>query len=192
MTCADLEILLCDYVDGTLHGEQKSAVEKHLADCRSCAEFAADAGAAVAFVGRVADVVPPQELMTRIVFAAQTIREKEYKRSPVRRWASGWLEPVFQPRFAMGMAMAVLSFAMMGKFAGIEVRQLKPSDLNPIAVYASAEDRAVKTWGRAVKYYENLRFVYEIQTRLAEWRQESEEERARLTPGNAPAEVKKP
>ena len=33
MNCADIEILLCDYVDGTLHGEQKSAVEAHLAGC---------------------------------------------------------------------------------------------------------------------------------------------------------------
>ena len=76
VTCADLEILLCDFVDGTLHGEQKSAVEKHLAGCPACAEFARDCGAAVDFTGRAEPVRPPQELMTRLVFEATTIREK--------------------------------------------------------------------------------------------------------------------
>ena len=101
MTCADLEISLCDYVDGTLRGEQKSAVEKHLAGCPACEEFARDCGAAVSFVERVEEVRPPQELMTRIVFETQAIREKEFKKSPLRRWLSKWFAPVLQPRGAL-------------------------------------------------------------------------------------------
>ena len=177
LTCADLEILLCDYVDGTLHGEQKSAVERHLASCPGCAQFASDCGAAVAFVERVEEVRPPQELMTRIAFEVQAIRAKEFQRGPVRRWISTWFAPVLQPRIAMGMAMTVLSFAMMGKFAGIEVRQLKPSDLNPVAVYTSVENKVANGWGRAVKYYEGLKFVFEVQSRLDEWRKQAEEDR---------------
>ncbi len=176
LTCADLEILLCDYVDGTLPVAQKSAVDAHLAGCPSCAEFARDCGAAVSFIGRVEDVRPPQELMTRIVFEVHAICEKESKRGPLHRWFSKWFEPVLQPRFAMGMAMTVLSFAMMGRFAGIEVRQLKPSDLNPVAVYSAVEDRVAKGWGKAVKYYEGLKFVYEIQSRLEEWKQQAAED----------------
>ena len=80
----------------------------------------------------------------------------------------------------MGMAMTVLSFAMMGKFAGIEVRQLKPSDLNPVAVFAAVEDKVAKGWGRAVKYYEGLKVVYEIQSRLDEWKQQAAAEEAEL------------
>lgn len=176
LTCADIDVLLCDFVDGTLHGEQKSAVEKHLAGCPACAEIARDCGAAIGFFERVEEVRPPQELMTRIVFEAHTIRDKEFNQGPVRRLFSKWFEPVLQPRFAMGMAMTVLSFAMMGRFAGIEVRQLKPSDLNPVAVYSAVEDRVAKTWGKAVKYYEGLKFVYEIQSRLDEWKQQAAEE----------------
>jgi hypothetical protein len=180
LTCADLEISLCDYVDGTLRGEQKSAVEKHLSECPACAEFARDCGAALSFIERVEEVRPPQELMTRIVFEAHTIREKEFSKGSLpRRWFSRWFEPVLQPRFAMGMAMTVLSFAMMGRFAGIEVRQLKPSDLNPVAVYSALEDRIAKGWGRTVKYYEGLKFVYEIQSRLEEWKQQAAEEEQR-------------
>ncbi len=34
MTCAELEILLCDYVDGTLRAEERTALEDHLSGCR--------------------------------------------------------------------------------------------------------------------------------------------------------------
>ena len=185
MNCADLEILLCDYVDGTLHGEQKSAVEQHLAECADCAELVKDAGSAVAFIERAAEVEPPPELVTRILFELPVVRRAEHSvsRSAWRRFRAKWLEPVLQPRFAMGMAMTVLSFAMLGRFAGIEVRQLKPSDLDPVKVWMAAEDRAHRTWERAVKYYDSLRVVYEIQTRLREWGDQAEADRAAKADG---------
>jgi hypothetical protein len=77
----------------------------------------------------------------------------------------------------MGMAMTVLSFAMLGRFAGIQVRQLKPSDLNPANVWVALEDKAQRTWDRGVKYYESLRLVYELQTRVKEWTDTGEQDR---------------
>ena len=74
----------------------------------------------------------------------------------------------------MGMAMTILSFSMLGRFSGIEVRDLKPSDLQPAKVWAAVDDRAHRAWGRAVKYYENLRLVYEVQSRLQEWSEQDE------------------
>lgn len=175
MTCADLENLLCDYVDGTLHGEQKSAVETHLAECAGCAELAKDAAGALTFIERAAVVEPPPELITRILFEMGRERPQvSASRSAWTRLRKKWLDPVLQPRFAMGMAMTVLSFAMLGRFAGIEVKSLKPSDLDPVKVWVSLEDHAARTWQRAVMYYDNLRVVYEIQTRLSEWRDQAE------------------
>ena len=174
MTCAELEILLADYVDGTLHGEQKSVLESHLAGCASCAELARDAAGAVGFMERSADVEAPPELVTRILFEiANGPSRAVVKPHRARRLLGKWLDPVLQPRFAMGMAMTVLSFAMLGRFSGIEVRQLKPADLDPVKVWMAAGDRVHRTWERGVKYYENLRMVFEIQTRLREWAEES-------------------
>ena len=170
MTCADFEILLADYVDGTLHGEQKSAVESHLAECGDCAELARDAAGAVAFMERAAIVEAPPELVTRILFEVTNGPSRAaVKPSWVRRIFGKWLEPILQPRFAMGMAMTVLSFAMLGRFTGINVRQLKPSDLDPVKIWMAAEDRVQRTWERTVKYYESLRLVFEVQTQLKEW-----------------------
>jgi hypothetical protein len=170
VTCADLEILLAEYVDGTLHGDEKSAVESHLAECGDCAELARDAAGAVAFMERASMVEAPPELVTRILFEVTNGPSRAaVKPSWIRRIFGKWLEPILQPRFAMGMAMTVLSFAMLGRFTGINVRQLKPSDLDPVKVWIAAEDRVQRTWERTVKYYESLRLVFEIQTQLKEW-----------------------
>jgi anti-sigma factor RsiW len=170
MTCQELEILLADYVDDSIRGEEKSAIEAHLAGCEGCAELARDAAGAVAFMERASIVEPPPELVTRILFEiTDGASRAEVRPSFVRRMFGPWIEPLLQPRFTMGLAMTILSFAMLGRFAGINMRQLKPSDLDPVKVYAAAEDKVQRTWARTVKYYENLRVVFEIQTQLKEW-----------------------
>ena len=78
----------------------------------------------------------------------------------------------------MGMAMTVLFFAMLGRVTGVQVRQLKPSDLDPVKVWMTTEDRAHRVWDRGMKYYDNLRLVYLIQTRLKEWSDDQPEQAA--------------
>jgi anti-sigma factor RsiW len=169
MTCSDLEILLAEYIDGTLAPEVKSTVESHLASCVDCRELARDASSAVAFLERTAAVEAPPELVTRILFEVSNGPSHSAVRPslPQRlfgRLFGGWLEPVLQPRFMMGMAMTALFFVGM--------RQLTPSDLDPVKVWTSAENRISRTWERGVKYYENMRLVFEIQSRLKEWNDE--------------------
>jgi hypothetical protein len=177
MTCAELEILLCDWVDGTLDNERKGVVAAHLEECAACAELVRDAAAAVAFMERAAAIEVPQELVTRILFETQSKPQPGKHRGAVRRFVRGWLQPILQPRFAMGMAMTILSFSMLGKFAGINPRQLRPADLSPVAVYAALEDKVHRAWQRALKHYESLRLVYEIQSRLKEWSDQEEIDR---------------
>jgi anti-sigma factor RsiW len=174
MTCAELESLLCDYVDGTLDASGRKAVEFHLSACAACAEFARDAAAGAGFLRRAERVDPPPQLVTRILFQIPARRQdgRESWLRSIRRW----FEPVMQPRFAMGMAMTILSFAMLGRFSGIKVRQLTAQDLNPAAIWTEIDDRAHRTWARAVKYYESLRFVYEIQSRLKEWTEQDHQD----------------
>jgi hypothetical protein len=178
MNCAELEILLCDYMDGTLDAGRRSIVESHLSACPACAELWRDASAAVEFIGRAAAVEPPPELITRIIFHNRPELAAAPGRKGWRKWFGGWLEPVLQPRFAMGMAMTILSFSMIGRYAGIPARQLRASDLEPAKVWAFLDDRAHRGWERAVKYYESLRLVYEIQSRLREWTEQEESARS--------------
>jgi hypothetical protein len=169
MTCAELEILLCDYVDGTLRGAEKSALESHLAGCSACAELAKDVAGVTAFIDTVAIAEPPAELLTRILHEIPTGRQKPERPSWWRNLFGGWVNTVLSPRYAMGMAMTVLSFSMIAKFAHIEPRKLTQADLDPVKIWAVVDDRAHRSWDRAVKYYDNLRLVIEIQSRLKEW-----------------------
>lgn len=174
MTCAELEPLICDYVDGTLRPDARTMVERHLAACRNCAELAAESAAAVKFMERAAEVEPPPELMTRLLFNAPWTHAKNAN-AGLRNWLRRLLHPVLQPRFAMGMAMTILSFAMLARYVA-PARQLRPSDLAPAKVWAGVEDGVYRAWQRTVKFYESIKLVYQIQSKLRELQQQQEDE----------------
>ncbi len=169
MNCSEVETLLCDYVDGTLAPERKAEVEQHLSNCSSCAQIARDSAAAVALMRNAPEVELPPQLLTRVLFDLAAAREKAFQqRRGFLSMLGHWMGPVLQPRFAMGMAMTILSFTMLARFAGMNVRQLSVSDLDPVKVWRTVDDRVQRGWTRAVKFYESLRFVYEIRSRLGE------------------------
>src|ERR1041385_7420987 len=162
MNCAELETLICDYVDGTLapaqraevethlvqcpgcaemardsaaavafmaraagggaRPAQRAEVETHLVQCPGCAEMARDSAAAVAFMARAADVEPPPELITRILFDAPWSKGQS-KPAGVRRRLGSFLGPMLHPKFAMGMAMTILSFSLLKPFVAPGLRQ---------------------------------------------------------------------
>ena len=175
MNCAELEILICDYVDGTLAPAEKAVVERHLAECRNCAELARDSAAAVSFMQSAADVEPPPELITRILHDSPW-KKTGVVREGTRSWLRKILSPLVQPKFAMGMAMTILSFSLLKPFVAPGLRQLKPEDLKPSAVWAAVDDQAHRAWARTVKYYENLKVVYQLKVMLSEWQQQQDEE----------------
>ena len=174
MNCADIEITICDYLDGTLAPEQKAELERHLALCPACAEMARDSAAALKFIERAEEAAPPPELVTRILFDAPWRKNKSAAQG-VRSRLAGWFRPVLQPKFVMGAAMTILSFSIFSQLG--PVRALKPGDLEPKAVWVGLENRVMDAWDRAVKFYDNLKFVYQIQTTLREWQQQDEEQR---------------
>jgi len=174
MTCAEIETLICDYAEGALAKEARATVEQHLSICSNCAELARDSAAALGFIERAAEFEPPPELMTRLLFEAPWVHHKT-PASGVSNWFRRALHPVLQPRFAMGMAMTILSFAMLARFVAPS-RQLRPADLAPARVWAGVEDHVYRGWQRTVKFYESIKVVYQIQSKLRDWQQQQEEE----------------
>lgn len=168
MNCGEFEIILADYLDGTLPAEASAAVEQHAAGCTACSELLHEVAGGVAFLKSAAPVMPPSELITRIAYQAPIGRTRQpfERQGLVSRWATKWLQPILQPRLVMGMAMTVLSFAMLERCTGVRVQHIQAADINPIRIWGGVEDKAVRLKDRGVKYYENLRWVYEIETRL--------------------------
>jgi anti-sigma factor RsiW len=177
MTCGELEVLLPDYLDGALDAGGRRTVEEHLAGCATCAGLARDAAGATAFIERAAVPEPPPALIARIL--NETASGRLGNARGLRGWIEKALGPVLQPRLVMGMALTVLSFSMMARCAGVSPREIKPADMHPAKVWAALDDRVHRAWARSVKFYEDIKFVYEIQTQLREWNeQQSEEDRA--------------
>ncbi len=154
MRCAELEILLADYLDGAVSGVEKSAVEAHLAGCAACTELARDAAGAVAFMDRAATVEPPPGMVARIL-ADDRIRLRRSWTERLFGFVSQFWQLVSQPRLAMGVAMVLLSVAMLGRMWG------------------PAESQVHRAWDRTVKQYENLPLVSAIQSQLEDWTQDA-------------------
>ena len=125
---------------------------------------------------RAEEVTPPPDLITRIVYHAPQGRIRDGRR------ISGVFQPAFIQMAAAGSAAALcnghgddhLSFAMLGRCTGVQVQQISPADLSPARVWNSVEDKAYRSWDRTVKYYENLRVGYEIETRLQDIRDQQD------------------
>lgn len=185
MTCVEFEVLLADYLDGTLSAAESAAFEQHASACAGCQQFLEDASRGAQFLKQADDITPPAELITRIAFQAPRRRVKDpFEREGMwRKFANKWLQPILQPRLAMGMAMTILSFAMLERCTGMRIQRIEPADLNPVRIWGNVEDKVIRAKDRTVKYYENLKWVYEIETRLKVFEQQ---------PDQAPSGGKKP
>jgi hypothetical protein len=126
----------------------------------------------------------PADLITRIAYQAplRRIRDPFERQSAFSRWISKWLQPILQPRLVMGMAMTVLSFAMLERCTGVKVQHIQAADLSPVRIWSGVENKTLRTKDRVVKYYENLRWVYEIEVRLRAMQEQQAAEAAAEQP----------
>ncbi len=167
MTCADIDQLLSEYVEGTLGRGLRQQVEAHLEECAGCRQMVADAQLAWQFVQRAPEVTLPPLLTNSILF--HLTREASAYRSGLWGWLERFLEPVLQPRFAMGMAMTILSISLLGRFALGPQRPRRWEELHPVRVWSGVQLQARRVTNALVRQYEDLRVVWEIRNRLEQW-----------------------
>ncbi len=71
--------------------------------------------------------------------------------------------------------MTILSFSMLSRF--MPMQQIKASGLAAQRRFGpTMDERAHRAWARSVKYYENLKVVYQVQTMLRDWQQQADEQ----------------
>jgi hypothetical protein len=71
---------------------------------------------------------------------------------------------VRQPRFVMSFGMIFFSFSLALNAAGVKASDVAKVDLRPSALRHAYNEAQIKV----VKYYDNIRFVYEIESKLRE------------------------
>jgi len=175
MQCAEFDALLADALDGALTGEKLAGFERHKADCRACDVLFAEAESGLNWLSALDEVEPPKMLVHNILAAtsgteiATGMAEAAARKSFVSRLRdrlSPHLAPVFTPRFAMSFGMAFFSFTLMLNFLDVKVTDVRKWDLSARGISRTYE----QTQARIVKYYDNIRLVYEIESRVRELR----------------------
>ena len=175
MQCLEVEALLADAIDGTLHGATLAGFEAHRHSCPACRTMVEEASRGMHWLKELDEIEPPRHLVHNIL--AQTIGQVPEPRPVLAPKGESWLErlkgklspmfaPVVTPRFAMSFGMAFFSITMLLSIAGFHVADLRHVDLT-----AKGITRAYySTQTRVVRYYENIRLVYEIETRVRDLR----------------------
>jgi len=160
--CTLTEERLSDYLEGKLSPAEAAAFSAHMASCANCTETVAQVGSLVNRMHKFEMVEEPPQLIAKILDA--TLGPRTQKES-WRQWF-GWISVLWQPRFAMGLAAAVASVVIVSYAAGLTPAKLKKADLSPANVLRSANRQAHLTYARGAKFVNDLRVVYEIQSKL--------------------------
>jgi hypothetical protein len=82
--------------------------------------------------------------------------------------------------------MAFFSIALTLNLTGVRLTELRPADLRPSRMRATLTRQYYSTNEQVMKYYENLRLVYEMEARVRELRRSTEAEPVQQTPKQPP------
>jgi hypothetical protein len=175
MQCVEWEALLADALDGALHGSRLAGFEAHQESCPVCGPQYQEAVAGLHWLKALEEVEVPRNLVHNIMVqtagALPVPREKAVTAG--ESWwgrMKGRMAPVFAPlvtpRFAMSFGMAFFSITMLLNVAGFHVTDLQHIDLSTKGI----QKTYYTTEARVVRYYENIRLVYEIESRVRDLR----------------------
>jgi hypothetical protein len=181
MQCNEFDALLSEALDQRLTGEQLERFQAHARVCATCGPLLAEADAGLRWLHELVEVDPPVNLVDNILAATTGLDTARLHGTAaaqtqiswferMQAWASAVVNPILgvakQPRFAMSFGMAFFSLSITMSMAGVKLGDLRHVDLRPSVVKRSYYE----TSGRLVKYYENIRFVYELESRVREFK----------------------
>ena len=179
MQCAEFEALLSDALDQQLTGAKLEGFQAHARACPLCGPLLAEAEAGQHWLKSLAEAEPPAHLVHNILASTTGIEtsrlgvtagggHKPSLPDRLQGWTSTLIGPLIaavrRPRFVMSFGMAFFSITFAMSVAGVKLSDLKQVDLRPSALKRTY----YTTTGKMVKYYENIRFVYEIESRVRE------------------------
>ena len=180
----EFEALLSEALDGQLSGAPKESFEAHRRVCGICGPLFADVQAGQQWLRSLEPVEPPAYLVRNILAATSgVVSTRPLAATPggattpfaerLREWWDSFTTPltafVRQPRFVMSFGMIFFSFSLALSAAGVKAKDVAKVDLRPAALRHAYVDAQVKV----VKYYDNIRFVYEIESKLRELKRAS-------------------
>jgi hypothetical protein len=181
--CGQWETLLADALDGLLRPEDEPTFSSHMASCANCTTLFEEARQGrewLEFLSPEPEV--PAGLLDKLL--AQTgpgqvagfglatpagnvvpitvIAQRQSLMARLRRFA--------EPRLLMTTAMAFFSIAVTLNLTGVRLSRVRLSDLKPSSLRMYAVRQFTTASTPIIRYYDHLRFVYEVQSRMRELR----------------------
>lgn len=207
--CGHWETLLADALDGQLKPEDEATFTEHKSACPACAALYEEARRGrewLEFLSPEPEV--PAGLLDKILAQTGPGQVEGYGLVPgganllpmPSRSVPAWQRPGFmgqarryaEPRLLMTAAMAFFSIAVTLNLTGVRLDTLRLSLLRPTAVRSFMERRLTMASIPIIRYYDHLRFVYEVESRMRELRRDAgNEDDYRQKPQNpSPGESK--
>jgi hypothetical protein len=181
MQCSEFDALLSEALDQRLSGDKLESFQAHARICPICGPLLAEADAGLRWLHELVEVEPPVTLMDNILAATTGLSTARLHGTVssqadtswldrVQDWANMLVSPILgvakQPRFAMSFGMAFFSLSITMSLAGVKLADVRHADLRPSAIRRNYYE----TSGKVVKYFENIRFVYEAESRMREFK----------------------
>ncbi|HKF47663.1 MAG TPA: zf-HC2 domain-containing protein [Terracidiphilus sp.] len=206
--CGQWETLLADALDGELRPEDESKFSGHMAGCAACTALFEEARRGREWLDFLsAEPEVPSGLLDRILAQTGPGQAAGYGLVADAAAAPGgiplgrgnviappaWQRPGFmarvrrfaEPRLMMTAAMAFFSIALTLNLTGVRLSDIKFSDLKPSSLRMLMQRRITMASTPIIRYYDHLRFVYEVQSRVREMRRTAQPEQNQTTqPGN--------
>jgi hypothetical protein len=186
MRCEEWEALLTDALDGLLPAGKAAAFTAHAEGCENCGDLLAHVKQGqewLTYLHEEPEV--PSGLVAKIV-------EKTLGAGgvPIPVVAAGvpataggavamampWRRSFHETRLLMTVAMAFFSLALtLNIITGGHLTSLKLADLTPSQIGSTLSREFYGARGSVVKYYDNMRLFYRLQTRMRELRRDVEQ-----------------
>jgi hypothetical protein len=184
--CGLWETLLADALDGLLRPEDEATFSSHLAICPACTALFEEARRGrewLEFLSPEPEV--PEGLLAKILAQTGPGQIEGYGLTTgggnVLPMTPAWQRPGLmgrirrfaEPRLLMTAAMAFFSIALTLNMTGVRITDLRLSNLRPTAVRSFMERRLTMASTPIIRYYDHLRLVYEVESRMRELRRNS-------------------
>jgi len=158
--CTRTEEQLSDFLEGALPAAEAAAFSSHAASCADCSKLVAQVRGLMRQIEETPQLEVPAPLERKILDATLGPRQET---AGTQGWF-GWLPLIWQPRFAMGIVTVAASFVIVFHAAAGDNGR---SVLNPLNLLRGANRQVHLTYARGAKMVNNLRVVYEIESRLS-------------------------
>jgi Putative zinc-finger len=204
--CGQWETLLPDALDGLLKPEDEATFTAHMAGCAACAALFEESRRGrewLEFLSPEPEV--PSGLLDRILArtgpgqpAGLSLASPASVVPLPLMIVPSWQKPGFmgfvrrfaEPRLMMTAAMAFFSIALTLNMAGVHLASLRISNLRPTVLRSFMERQLTMASVPIIRYYDHLRFVYEVESSMRELRGTAAGTQQENTPPAAPGQSK--